>query len=141
MPRTFIILIIVCFSLFCACEKERSKYSDCTDEDYENCIIDKPFYGKTNVRIRTNSENPKVKVVFFEGNYEAADTVHVDTLSYNRATFYFELDKHYSAAAYYKSADNKIIVVDGGFLERYTYVMCEYTCYGIIELDLDLRLK
>ena len=138
--KIFITSIFMGF-LFFSCEKTASKYADCTEEDYENCVIDEPFYGAVNVRITINDENPEVKLVFFDGNYESQDTVWVDTISSRSSTYYFDLNNTYSAAAYYKSGDNTIIAVDGGWLDLYTYTMCEYTCYGIIELDLDLRLK
>ncbi|MFW5792832.1 MAG: hypothetical protein ACOCWC_01010 [Bacteroidota bacterium] len=141
MKRIFSILLIIFVFVLGSCRKKSDKNKDCTDYDYENCDTSEPFYGKLNLKLTINNENESVRVLVFEGNYESGVIIFEDEINAAEETYYLELNKKYSAAAYYSQGNDTIIAVDGGKLESYSYTMCEYTCYDVLNLSLDLRLK
>ncbi len=138
--KLLFLTVLASFFLY-SCEKKADKYSDCTDYDYEECDTVEPHFGDVNLNITVNDENSNVRVLVIEGNYESGDIIYDDSMSTLNKTYYLPVNKHYSAAAYYVRNNDTIIAVDGGFLEAYSYKRCDYTCYDVLSLNLDLRLS
>lgn len=132
----YLSLLIIIF----ACSEKLDKYEDCTDSDYDNCNTEVPVVGSVTVNITINEFNDSVIVVIKEGKFESGQLVLKDTLYQNSKTYSLDLNKNYSAAAYYKSGSDTIIAIDGGKLDYYSYKACELTCYEVRNLTLDLRL-
>lgn len=136
MKKILWVSLVIAGVLF-AC---KSKYDDCSDEDYAKCITQKPDISKATVRVTLNEENPWVEVKLFEGDFENDQLVYQDTLYESRVIYYLATEKYYSATATYNKGEYTLIAVDGGEISIFRYRMCELRCYEARELELDLRL-
>ena len=118
----------------------KDKYSDCTDGDYNNCEPDKPETGVITCLLTKDSENQSVLLKVYEGNWEEGIVVYERVLNVARAYITVDVEKHYSATAFYLRGNDTIMAIDGGRIKLSTYRACELVCYEINEPELDLRL-
>ncbi len=135
LPILLILVFILSFVQSC-----RSKYEDCTQQDYNDCITDRPVAGLVNILLTINEENPEVHVECYFGDYENRDFFWEDDFAISSINEYLDVEKELSFIAYYKSGNDSIIAVDGGRVDVISYQMCEYRCYDVRVLEIDLRI-
>lgn len=132
-------ILFVCMLIFTfSC---RSKYEDCTDQDYANCNTEIPQTGILSIRLTINEENPAVPISLYEGNFENGRLIRQDTVRVGRYNYSLLPDKNYSVTATYREAGKTIVAVSGGRINLIRYRMCELQCYDVDEPELDLRLR
>jgi hypothetical protein len=131
------IIILSILVIFIGC---KSKYEDCTDQDYANCNTEKPQMGRITVLLTINSENPSIPVNVYEGNFEDGRLLRADTIRTRTFNYFFTPEKDYSFTASYKDGPSTIMVVNGGQIKLSTYRMCELRCYEVNDMEIDLRL-
>jgi hypothetical protein len=136
MQKKSIILICILFSLF-SC---KSKFEDCTDQDYASCNTEQPQTGRITILLTINQENPSVPVRVYEGNFEDGRLVRADTIRMRSFNYFLATEKDYSFTATYKDGTSTIMTVDGGRIKVSTYRMCELRCYELNNPEIDLRL-
>ncbi|TVQ11632.1 MAG: hypothetical protein EA361_12455 [Bacteroidetes bacterium] len=119
----------------------KSKYEDCTEDDYNACNTNRPATAEVRIRVTINNENPEVTVLAFEGDFEDGNLVWEKVVRQSRYTVMMPTEKKYSFTATYKKDLKTIVAVDGGELKVSSYTMCEYTCYETNLLEIDLVLK
>ena len=130
---------LLVFSVLCTgC---RSKYDDCTEEDYRNCNTIRPVTGIVEVLLTIDNQIPRVTVSMFEGDFEDDNLIWEKEASSQRITEVLDVEKYYSFMAVYQRDGATITAVDGGEIEVIRYTMCEYTCYEAKDLTIDLVLK
>jgi len=136
MLRIKVILFCIIFFL----SNCKSKFEDCTDQDYANCDTEIPQTGRITVLLTINQENPAVTVRVFEGNFEDGHLVREDILRIRTFNYSLTPDKYYSFTATYKDGTSTIMAVDGGRIKVSRYRMCELRCYDLNSPEIDLRL-
>jgi hypothetical protein len=136
--KTLIIFILI--GMLSSCNKKRNIY-DCTEQDYADCVRAINYVGDVTINVTINEDNNNVKFVIREGNFESGRPIITDTIDTISKVYSLDLDKYYSAAAYYKSGNDSIVVIDGGLLDYYIYKVCGIMCLEISHVTLDLRLK
>ncbi len=137
IPDTIILFVcILIFAFSC-----RSKYEDCTDQDYAECNTEIPQTGIISVRLTINEENPAIPISVYDGNFENGRLIRQDTLRVGSYNFALLTEKEYSFTATYKKAGKTIVAVNGGRINLIRYRMCELQCYDVDEPELDLRLR
>lgn len=119
----------------------KSKYDDCTEQDYADCITEKPETGRIKVLLTINSENRFIPVNVYEGDFENGELLRSDTITMR--TFHYNLtpEKDYSFTATYKDGNSTIMAIDGGRITISRYRMCELRCYDLNAPEIDLRLR
>ena len=139
MRMSVINIIFVCMLIFAfSC---RSKYEDCTDQDYASCNTEIPQTGTLSIRLTINEENPAVPISLYEGNFENGQLIRQDTVRQSRYNYSLSPEKDYSVTATYREAGKTIVAVSGGRINLVRYQMCELQCYDVDEPELDLRLR
>ncbi|MBW6478578.1 MAG: hypothetical protein K0B37_04050 [Bacteroidales bacterium] len=136
MQKTIAILIIT-LVILSSC---KSKYEDCTDQDYANCETEKPQTGRITILLSINQENPYVPVRLYEGNFENGRLVREDTIRMRTFNYFLTPEKDYSFKATYKDGTSTVLAINGGRIKVSTYRMCELRCYEVNNLEIDLRL-
>jgi len=136
MLKITTILFSVLFFLF-SC---KSKFEDCTDQDYASCNTEQPQTGRITILLTINQENPSVPVRVYEGNFEDGRLVRADTIRMRSFNYFLTPGKDYSFTATYNDGNSKIMTVDGGRIKVSTYRMCELRCYELNNPEIDLRL-
>ncbi len=119
----------------------KSKYEDCTEEDYNNCNPSRPSVGEAEILVTINDENPEVTLALFEGDFEDGNLVWEKELNYEQHTELLKVEKYYSFVVTYQKDQQTIVAVDGGAVGVERYTMCEYTCYEVKPLSIDCALK
>lgn len=137
IPVVNLLFVFILFFAF-SC---RSKYEDCTDQDYANCNTEIPQTGILSIRLTINEENPAVPISLYEGNFEDGRLIRLDTVRVGRYNYSLLPDKDYSVTATYQEGGNTIVAVSGGRINLIRYRMCELQCYDVDEPVLDLRLR
>lgn len=132
------IFLLVFLFIFLGC---KSKYEDCTEDDYKACNTYRPVTGEVRIQVTINNENPEVTILAFEGDFEDGNLVWEKVVRQPRYTVIMSTDKKYSFTTTYKKDIKSIVAVDGGKLKVSSYTMCEYTCYETNLLEIDLVLK
>ncbi len=118
----------------------KSKYEDCTEADYNNCNTIRPETGMVEIRVTIDEENPIVTVRLYEGNFEEGKLLWEKTSHLRYRIEYLDTERAYSFTATYKRGNDIILAVDGGIIEVRSYQACEYKCYEVKNLDIDLTL-
>jgi hypothetical protein len=139
--RFSILVLFLSLIVFCGCTKKQDKLTECTDQDYAECDEIIPTMGEVKINVTINEENESVRIVIREGNFDTGEIIITDTLNNISEDYYLDVNKTYSAAAYYKKGSDSIVAIDGGKLESYSYKACELRCYDVINISLDLRIK
>ena len=126
---------------------EEEDYYDDEDDECDNyapddCITEKPSYGKVKIDITHNSLNLSVPITIYKGDFEDGNIVLKDTLSSDRT--YRLPNGYYSVKAEYKVELTQGIVnvysVDGWDLDSEKDSYCDATCYEEGTIYLDARL-
>lgn len=139
MIRFFsLVLFFSCFFILSSC---KSKYEECTEEDYNNCNTHRPETGLVEIQVTINEENPLVTVQIYEGNFEDGKLLRENTSKIRYRIEYMDAEKTYSFTATYKKGNDTIRAVDGGTIEVSSYQACEYKCYEVKNLYIDLTLN
>lgn len=132
----YILIILVLF--FSAC-KDSSE--DCTDTDYSSCNTTEPTEGELKVVLTINAENPAVPLFIYKGKIEAGELLSVDTAESSFYSVILPVNEYYSVAAKYKSGSRTIYAVDGDKIKRKSSVMCDSTCWRVIDAKVNVKLK
>jgi hypothetical protein len=137
----FLIIVVALISLITT-SCERDVPSKLGGVNCAECYQVKPEWGRLNVTLTINDENPFVPLVVYIGNIEDNNIEWIDT-SY-AADYWVEVpvNKYYTITAEYKSGDKTIYAVDGdNFKIKYTDSDCDQSCYYYRGGYYDLRLK
>jgi hypothetical protein len=138
MQRLFLKIILLLFFLnFQSC---KSKYEECTSDDYSNCYTDRPKTGEVEIKISTTGDQPSVTVRLYAGNFEDDKLIWEKTFFNSVSYLDLDVETLYSFTATYFRNGNTILAVDGGKINVSSYQACEYTCYEADLLRVDLRL-
>lgn len=135
IPISIILVFTLAFAQSC-----RSKYEDCTQLDYDDCFTERPEAGLVRILLTINEENPEVHVECYFGDYEKGDFFWEDDFRKTSINEYLDVETDLSFIAFYKSGNDSIIAVDGGRVDVFSYQMCEYRCYDVRVLEIDLRI-
>jgi len=133
-----ILLFISVLMFFCACDRP---YIDCEYPDYSNCITKEPENGKVLLTVTINSENKAVPISIFRGNVENNDVFLYDTAYISNKEYVLPANVFYSVKAQYKSKGRVIHAIDGGYLEKKSYDVCDSVCWVVKDVNLNLKLN
>lgn len=136
--RLSFIFILLGVSLFISCDKPSI---DCEYPDYSDCITQEPENGKLRIKITINGENKAVPIVIYYGRVENEAVCLKDTLKIKEQEYKLPANVYYAVKATYKSGNRTIHAVDGGYLEKKSYLVCDSTCWVVKDVDLNLKLK
>lgn len=106
-----------------------------------NCETSKPTDGNLFVKLSINSQNQKVPITVFRGNFEENNIVFYDTLSSTTVSYTLPVDEYYSVTARYLRGQDTILVIDA---DRITTDQTDYkdkSCWSVSDADVDVRLK
>lgn len=112
-----------------------------TDCDYSDCDTYRPEDGLVHLEVTNTESNRNIPIIIYRGRMDAKDTFLLDTITTGGKDYFLPVDQYYSARAEYQKNGDKWYVVDGDRLELKSNVVCDSTCYEVIEINLDLRLK
>ena len=136
MKKIFLYLFIIGF--FASCDKP---YVDCEYPDYSNCITQEPDNGKLRINLTINTENEAVPLTIYYGRVEHEAICLTDTAYVKEKEYIVPADVYYSVKATYKSNGKIVNAIDGGFLEKKSYKVCDSICWVVKDIDLNLKLK
>ncbi|OQA00157.1 MAG: hypothetical protein BWY70_00782 [Bacteroidetes bacterium ADurb.Bin408] len=126
------------FLLLMGCDKPSI---DCEYPDYSECVTQEPKNGKLKIKITINGENKSVPIVIYYGRIEHDAVCLRDTLNIKEQQYTVPADVYYAVKATYKSGNRTIHAVDGGYLEKKSYLVCDSTCWVVKDVDLNLKLQ
>lgn len=110
--------------------------------DCDECSAFKPEYADLTIKFTINEENPYVKYILYEGNFDTGDTILIDTTFITKVVWNLNVNKYYSVKAEYSSGARTIFAVDGNELRtKKDRSSCDEECYIILGNELDVRLK
>jgi len=121
-----------------ACDKP---VVDCQYPDYSNCITHEPDSGKLKVKVTINGENSAVPLVLYYGKTENNIICKTDTLYASDKEYKFPANVYYSVKVKYRSGSKIINAIDGGNIEKKSYLVCDSTCWVVKDVDLNLKLS
>lgn len=130
-------VLIICILLF-SC---KSKYEDCTDEDYANCNTIPFTDGLVEVLLSIDSSNPTAHLQLFEGNVEDGVMFFDEIVNEDLVMIIKPEGKYYSGLAKYRKGNDSLIAIDGGKIRNITYQICEHKCNELQNAVLDLRIR
>ena len=125
-------------SILTACNKP---VVDCQYPDYSSCITKEPDAGKLKIKVTINEENKAVPVILYYGNEENNVIRIIDTLYMTEKEYILPVNVYYSVKVKYKSNNKIINAIDGGNLEKKSYLVCDSTCWVVKDVNLNLKLS
>jgi hypothetical protein len=132
------LLIFGSFVLLFSCNNSKV---DCNEYNYD-CKTEEPFNGDLLIKLTINSENSKVPIWVYRGEYnDTSDLLYMDTVNKTEVHITLPLNVNYYAKVKYKSNTKIIYAVDGVFFKKYSKSVCDSTCWYIKNNVLDVRLK
>lgn len=123
---------------FVACDDQ---YSDCTEDDYDDCYTEEPFEAEIVVYVTINNENQYVPLTIYEGKIDENRIIAYDTAYDEEFYRFFKLGRYYSVTAKYKSGEKIIFALDGNKMYKDSSRLCDSTCWDINGGIYDLKLK
>ncbi len=144
--------IIFFFALMlAACNMHmKNGYDDFGDDDagnncdYSNCNGIEPFNTDLYIKFTRNKENPNPKIFLMSGFYEDGviiDSISTDTVSGKIAVFNVALNIQYTVFCKYKSGNAQITAIDGAFVQKKSYTVCDSVCWQIKNNFFNIKLK
>jgi hypothetical protein len=106
-----------------------------------DCETSKPTDGNLFIKLSINSQNQKVPITVFRGNFEDNNVVLYDTLSATTVSYTLSVDEYYSVTARYFRGQDTILVIDA---DRITTDQTDYkdkSCWTVSDGKVDVRLK
>jgi hypothetical protein len=120
--------------LFTACDTS----GECGDS---NCSFDEPFEAMLYIKSTINSENPRVPIAVFRGNYDDRVLLFRDTLTSDLHYYWLPVDFRYSVEARYEQAGRTIIAVDDARVTRDSEWECGERCWTLRNGTVNVRIK
>jgi hypothetical protein len=118
---------------------------NCNDDDLGfaplDCQTSKPVDGAFFIKLSINSQNQKVPITVFRGNFEDNNVVLYDTLSSTTVSYTLSVDEYYTVTARYLRGQDTILVIDA---DRITTDQTDYkdrSCWDVSDGNVDVRLK
>lgn len=136
MKNILLIIVALCFAFSCD-----DQYSECTEEDYANCVTTKPDEAEMIVDVTINDENPQVPLMIYKGKLDDGNVIALDTAKDEEFRRFFPVDQYYTVTAKYQAGDKTVMAVDGNKMYKESRVLCDSTCWDIKGGIYDLRLK
>ena len=106
---------------------------------WKECEHQKPTHGTLNISVTINSENPRVPINVYRGDFELGILILSDTINIDEVEYILPVSK-YSATAKYISGQDTILVVDGGEISVELIKYCNESCWEVYKANLDLEL-
>ena len=135
--QSLLLSIILTVSIVTGCDKPSI---DCEYPDYSNCITQEPENGILKIKVTINENNKRVPVVIYYGNVENDVVCLTDTVSARETEYKVPADVYYSVKVTYISGNKLIHAIDGGYLEKKSYLVCDSVCWVVKDIDLNLKL-
>ncbi len=145
MKKLFFLLLFV-LSLI-SCTSKLGLVDTSSDEcDYSQCNSQEP--GRVNLEVKfTRSavqRSPKIFLLlgrFEEQNY--LDTISTDTVPAYRdyVLIPVDVDHYYSVVAEYFRGDDTIYALDGSYVFKTFYYLCDSICWQVKGNSLNIKLK
>jgi hypothetical protein len=119
-----------------------------SDVNCDECYTDKPKVGPVTVNVSIDSENKRIPIRIFKGEYkesyrtDLSKAIQIDTLEEESAIYDLDVNEYYSIVAEYSSNGKKIIAVNGDKLKIYRVSdSCDGECWIFRGGKLDATLK
>lgn len=129
-------LLALCCLAFAACNNNDE---DCVDY-IPSCDTVEPTEGTLSIAVTISADNPAVPIAVYYGYIEDSSLYFRDTLTTKNIGYAVPFGR-YSVSARYRKGNDQILAIDGGNVRYKTNTDCDYTCYTLVEGDVDLRLK
>jgi hypothetical protein len=100
-----------------------------------------PAKGELKVILTINAENPAVPLYIYKGKIEEGSLQLIDTAKSSVFRINLPVNEYYSVAAKYKSGSKTIFAVDGDRIKRKKSVMCDSTCWSVVNGKINVKLK
>ena len=146
MQKIFTIIVLL-FSIMLSCNKNDTKgyYSD-DDCDYYSCNSIEPYYVDIDIIFSRTAENPNPIIYLMSGNFEAnniIDTIFTDSIENYlfRTEISVPLNYNYTVFAEYYDGEDTIVVIDGDFVHKESYVECDSVCWKTYNTSFNVKLK
>jgi len=130
-------IVLFCF-LVLSC---KSKYEDCTEDDYANCNTIPFTEGLVEVQLTIDAANPVVRLQLFEGDIVNGELFFDEMIDEDLVMVIKPEGKYYSGRAFYRKGNDSLIAIDGGKIRNLSYQICEYKCNELQNAILDLRIR
>jgi hypothetical protein len=134
----YLLTIMLLASLITSCDKP---YVDCEYPDYSNCITEEPENGKIIIKLSINALNKAIPVTIYNGRIENNVVYFTDTVYVSSKEYIVPANNYYSVKAVYKSGNTIINAIDGAYIEKKQYAVCDSICWVVKDVALNLKLK
>ncbi len=136
MNRLRIALPLLLSLAFAACNNNDP---DCIDF-VPSCDINEPVEGTLRIRVTQNNENARIPIAVYYGYIDDSSLYFRDTMSSTNIAYAVPFGR-YSVSAGYRQGADYITAIDGDRVRYKTNTECDYTCYTLVDGEIDLRLK
>ena len=137
-------LLIVSMALSCNTNNFKDFDDDDYDCDYSTCNTVEPFYADIKVKFSRDIDNPAPVIYLLSGYYEEnkiLDTIATDTISDNYIYINVAVGHQYTVYTVYKSGNDTIVAIDGNFVTKESYEMCDSLCWEVENTVFNIKLK
>jgi hypothetical protein len=121
-------------------------FAACNNNDPEcidfvpSCDINEPVDGTLRIQVTRNNANASIPIAVYYGYIDDSSLYFRDTLTTPEIAYAVPFGRYSVSAAYQQGAD-RITAIDGDRVRYKTNTECDYTCYTLVDGDIDLRLK
>ena len=145
MKRFFAFLFVI-LSLI-SCSKSLGLMDDGTEQcDYSDCNSQEPSIAVLHVKFSRSPAQMSPNIFLMIGRFEAQnylDTIRTDTVPAYRdfVLIPVDVDHYYTVVAQYIRQDDTIFAIDGSYVYKTFYYLCDSICWQIKGNSLNIKLK
>ncbi len=144
--RGWIFLILLLFSFGCFQKHALMLEEDYGDCDYSACNSVEPRIAVLEVKFTRTSFQPDPLIFLYLGRYEentVLDTIRTDTVPEYRdfALIPVNIGHYYTVVAKYIRDKDTIYAVDGSYVTKTFYYVCDSICWEVKGNRLNIKLK
>ena len=121
-------------------------FAACNNNDPEcinfvpSCDTNEPVEGTLRIRVTQNNENATIPIAVYYGYIDDSSLYFRDTMTAATISYAVPFGRYSVSAAYRQGAD-RITAIDGDRVRFKTNTECDFTCYTLVDGEIDLRLK
>jgi len=141
-----ILFVLLFVFFFISCESQLKYDEEDYDCDYSSCTTEEPFYADLQINFTRNEENPNPTIYVVSGYYEentVIKTIKTDTIENYMfsVTVPVNINSQYCVYAVYKKGNDTITAIDGAYVYKDYYNVCDSVCWRTHNSYFNIKLK
>ena len=140
-------IIFIFFAVLGACDYHLSLQDEGDGTcDYSSCNTREPHIAVLEVKFTRTPEQRSPRIFLLSGRFEEGnyiDTISTDTVPAYRSYVLIpvDVDHYYTVVGEYLRADDTIYAIDGAYVSKSFYYLCDSVCWEIKGNKLNIKLK